>query len=181
MNLGQIMETHLGWAAKILGFKARTPVFDGANDVIIEDHLARAWFVTVSNAIDNKKSENNEIDWEIVDEWLEERGYQRDKLWSDAPSNHGVARDACLSIWLQEVAGENIDDLKPTQLMQKALEISRERKCQLQFSESKKVFDGKTGVAFENQVTVGSVYMMKLIKFTSLKIKYMQDLLVLTL
>ena len=33
MNLGQIMETHLGWAAKILGFKARTPVFDGANAV----------------------------------------------------------------------------------------------------------------------------------------------------
>jgi DNA-directed RNA polymerase subunit beta len=170
MNLGQIMETHLGWAAKILGFKARTPVFDGANDVIIEDHLARAWFVTVSNAIDNKKSENNEIDWEIVDEWLEERGYQRDKLWSDAPSNHGVARDACLSIWLQEVAGEKIDDLKPTQLMQKALEISREKKMSAPIFGKQKVYDGKTGVAFENQVTVGSVYMMKLIHLVEDKI-----------
>ena len=170
MNLGQIMETHLGWAAKILGFKARTPVFDGANDVIIEDHLARAWFVTVSNAIDNKKSENNEIDWEIVDEWLEERGYQRDKLWSDAPSNNGVARDACLTIWLQEVAGEKIDDLKPTQLMQKALEISREKKMSAPIFGKQKVYDGKTGVAFENQVTVGSVYMMKLIHLVEDKI-----------
>jgi DNA-directed RNA polymerase subunit beta len=30
MNVGQILETHLGWVAKILGFKAITPVFDGA-------------------------------------------------------------------------------------------------------------------------------------------------------
>ena len=170
MNLGQIMETHLGWAAKILGFKARTPVFDGANDVIIEDHLARAWFVTESNAIDDTTSEESDIDWEIVDEWLEERGYQRDKLWSDAASNQGVARDACLSIWLQEVAGEKIDNLKPTGLMQKALEISREKKMSAPIFGKQKVFDGKTGIAFENQVTVGSVYMMKLIHLVEDKI-----------
>jgi DNA-directed RNA polymerase subunit beta len=30
MNLGQLMETHLGWAAKKLGYKVETPVFDGA-------------------------------------------------------------------------------------------------------------------------------------------------------
>jgi DNA-directed RNA polymerase subunit beta len=30
MNVGQILETHLGWAAKVLGFQAVTPVFDGA-------------------------------------------------------------------------------------------------------------------------------------------------------
>ncbi len=32
MNVGQILETHLGWAAKNLGFKAVTPVFDGATE-----------------------------------------------------------------------------------------------------------------------------------------------------
>jgi len=32
MNVGQILETHLGWVAKVLGFKALTPVFDGANE-----------------------------------------------------------------------------------------------------------------------------------------------------
>ncbi|MEI6324366.1 MAG: DNA-directed RNA polymerase subunit beta, partial [Gemmataceae bacterium] len=32
MNVGQILETHLGWAAKNLGFKAITPVFDGATE-----------------------------------------------------------------------------------------------------------------------------------------------------
>lgn len=170
MNLGQIMETHLGWAAKTLGFKARTPVFDGANDVIIEDHLARSWFVTESNALDKTKTDDSEINWELVDEWLEERGYQRDKLWSDAASNNGVARDACLSIWLKEFAGEKIDNLKPTGLMQKALEISREKKMSAPIFGKQKVFDGKTGIEFENQITVGSVYMMKLIHLVEDKI-----------
>src|SRR3954453_18398669 len=32
MNVGQILETHLGWAAKQLGFYAKTPVFQGANE-----------------------------------------------------------------------------------------------------------------------------------------------------
>ncbi|MBM4079064.1 MAG: DNA-directed RNA polymerase subunit beta, partial [Planctomycetes bacterium] len=32
MNVGQILETHLGWAAKALGFQAVTPVFDGASE-----------------------------------------------------------------------------------------------------------------------------------------------------
>jgi DNA-directed RNA polymerase subunit beta len=30
MNLGQVLETHLGWVAKVLGIKIQTPVFDGA-------------------------------------------------------------------------------------------------------------------------------------------------------
>ena len=32
MNVGQILETHLGWAVRILGLKAKTPVFQGANE-----------------------------------------------------------------------------------------------------------------------------------------------------
>src|SRR5690606_33445368 len=32
MNVGQLLEVHLGWAAKILGFQAVTPVFDGATE-----------------------------------------------------------------------------------------------------------------------------------------------------
>ena len=33
MNVGQLLELHLGWAAKVLGFQAVTPVFDGATEV----------------------------------------------------------------------------------------------------------------------------------------------------
>jgi DNA-directed RNA polymerase subunit beta len=32
MNVGQILETHLGWVARVLGFKAKTPVFRGADE-----------------------------------------------------------------------------------------------------------------------------------------------------
>jgi DNA-directed RNA polymerase subunit beta len=42
MNVGQILETHLGWAAKLLGFHVATPVFDGANIDEIRAWLKKA-------------------------------------------------------------------------------------------------------------------------------------------
>jgi DNA-directed RNA polymerase subunit beta len=42
MNIGQIMETHLGWAAERLGMKVATPVFDGASEEDIEKLLEQA-------------------------------------------------------------------------------------------------------------------------------------------
>src|SRR6266704_2214337 len=42
MNIGQIMETHLGWAADALGIKIATPVFDGATEEDIEEYLRRS-------------------------------------------------------------------------------------------------------------------------------------------
>jgi len=42
MNVGQILETHLGWAARVLGFQAVTPVFDGATEQQVHDAVAEA-------------------------------------------------------------------------------------------------------------------------------------------
>ena len=42
MNVGQILETHLGWAAAKLGFRAVTPVFDGADEDSIRECLREA-------------------------------------------------------------------------------------------------------------------------------------------
>jgi len=42
MNVGQILETHLGWAARVLGFQAVTPVFDGANEEEVHTAVAEA-------------------------------------------------------------------------------------------------------------------------------------------
>jgi DNA-directed RNA polymerase subunit beta len=42
MNVGQILETHLGWAAKALGVQFATPVFDGATEKEIKKQLAKA-------------------------------------------------------------------------------------------------------------------------------------------
>lgn len=42
MNLGQILETHLGWAAKVLGYRAVTPIFCGATEEEIRQELKKA-------------------------------------------------------------------------------------------------------------------------------------------
>ena len=42
MNVGQILETHLGWAARILGFHFATPVFDGASENEIKKYIGEA-------------------------------------------------------------------------------------------------------------------------------------------
>jgi len=42
MNVGQVLETHLGWAAKALGLHFATPVFDGASEAEIKERLKEA-------------------------------------------------------------------------------------------------------------------------------------------
>ena len=42
MNVGQILETHLGWAASVLGFQAMTPVFDGATESQVHEAIEEA-------------------------------------------------------------------------------------------------------------------------------------------
>ncbi len=42
MNVGQILETHLGWAARVLGFHFATPVFDGASESEIKEYIKQA-------------------------------------------------------------------------------------------------------------------------------------------
>jgi DNA-directed RNA polymerase subunit beta len=54
MNVGQILETHLGWAAAVLGFQAVTPVFDGGTEK--EIHAA------VAEANDHVRSRIKELD-----------------------------------------------------------------------------------------------------------------------
>jgi DNA-directed RNA polymerase subunit beta len=50
MNVGQILETHLGWAAKTLGLHFATPVFDGAQEEEIKKHVVSA------NAAEEKRN-----------------------------------------------------------------------------------------------------------------------------
>jgi DNA-directed RNA polymerase subunit beta len=42
MNVGQVLETHLGWACNKLGFKVATPIFDGISESRIRDYLKEA-------------------------------------------------------------------------------------------------------------------------------------------
>jgi DNA-directed RNA polymerase subunit beta len=51
MNVGQILETHLGWAARALGLWMASPVFDGATEEEIKAHLTQASMPTSGKTI----------------------------------------------------------------------------------------------------------------------------------
>jgi DNA-directed RNA polymerase subunit beta len=129
MNLGQILETHLGWAANRLGFRAVTPVFDGANENEIAAELARAWLVDraweeVTNwAWDwlgemeydlESLTDEHEARNLFVGAWLGEDGYNLDRLFTD----RNFARRSLAREWLRnrewdpdQILPENWDEL----------------------------------------------------------------------
>jgi DNA-directed RNA polymerase subunit beta len=113
MNIGQVLETHLGWAANRLGFRAISPVFDGADEAEIEAELARAWM------IDRAWEQTGEVAWKwlsgmeydaqsikdddevrrlYLEEWLGQRGYDVYQLISD----DWYARRSVLAEWLRD-------------------------------------------------------------------------------
>ena len=95
MNIGQVLETHLGWAASRLGFRAISPVFDGASEHEIQAELARAWlFDRAWDAV---------TDWAW--DWLGEMDYDFDQLEDD-----DIARSLFLISWLTEL-GYDVDRL----------------------------------------------------------------------
>ena len=51
MNVGQILETHLGWAARALGLWVASPVFDGATEHEIKEHLKQAELPTSGKTV----------------------------------------------------------------------------------------------------------------------------------
>lgn len=124
MNIGQILETHLGWAAKRLGFRAVVPVFDGATEAEIEAELARAWMVdqawleTEQKAWDWLYEQDKDYDPELLEDenevrnlyleaWLGEKDYDVYRLKSD----RHYARQSVVTEWLRE------HDYKPEEML----------------------------------------------------------------
>ena len=170
MNLGQVLETHLGMAASTLGFKAVTPVFDSTPDVAIEDALGQAWMIHRSGAIDSKASDDGtpHFDLDVTRRWLAERGYNPDRVFSK--ENPGEAREACLRIWFQEEVGRNSADLSVEELKDEALRLNREEQVAAPILGKSILRDGRTGEPFDQPITVGYIYMMKLIHLVEDKI-----------
>ncbi len=163
MNLGQLLETHLGWAARELGFSAITPVFDSASEVAIEDELARAWFVSAARARDHREITDQEIDRESVKAWLADQGYEYEALHSHAPEDLGKASETCMRIWLSQVAGQETDGLDRADLLELSRKLDRDIGNAAPVLGKQTLVDGRTGEGFDQPVTVGSIYMMKLI------------------
>ncbi len=213
MNIGQILEAHLGWAADRLDFRAVTPAFDGANEEEIEAELARAWMMDHAWQViadsgwewvkemgyyeEDAFEDDDEVRRLYLENWLGGKGYELDLLATDTR----YARRAALREWLRD-NGYNPDDLlvfedsdiparKHSAYDQLAIEAclrlwaeSLDRKTgNIKSMESLRTFadelmletgdpvpiigkqilhDGKTGIAYDQPITVGKVLMMKL-------------------
>lgn len=212
MNIGQILETHLGWAADHLGFKVMTPVFDGASERQIGAELARAWLIDkawrdVTEAAlawaqelgeeaefeddDDIRivyieevylAEDEDVDFErvfydrvyarrtVLRHWLRERGYDPEFIMvyeEDARKldEKGVADEAAIDTALAEWMrhhGEEPGDLSGPELQQAAEALSKRIGWPTPITGKMKVYDGRTGEPFEQFVTVGTIYMLKL-------------------
>ena len=168
MNLGQVLESHLGWAARNLNFQALTPVFEGADDDNIEDSLARWWFGQQALAEDGAAGADGAIDPARVAAWLRDRGYDPEEIFDE--DQHGKAREACLYLWLRDVAGETPDGLSMSEMHQMALDVHRQKLISPPTFAKFQLHDGRSGEPFDQPVAVGSIYMLKLIHLVEDKI-----------
>ena len=168
MNLGQVLETHLGRAAQVLGFKALTPVFDGADDAAIEDALARAWLAQKAGAVNlDPGSDNPSMQLELATAWVNSQGYDGGRVFSD--DYPGVAKEVCLCLWLEEL-GIASRDLNRQELEQVVNMLTSERNLAPPVTGKVILRDGRTGEPFDRPVTVGNIYMMKLIHLVEDKV-----------
>ncbi|MBQ2989469.1 MAG: DNA-directed RNA polymerase subunit beta [Clostridia bacterium] len=128
MNIGQVLEVHLGIAAKELGFKVMTPAFDGAKESDITELLTEAGLyrpVLRGEALTGKKFYE-----EITDEATGKKRYEL--VADDKLSNKAWVAQMIEAKKLKTVDGKRI------------------------------LYDGRTGEPFDNPVTVGIMYYLKL-------------------
>jgi DNA-directed RNA polymerase subunit beta len=177
MNVGQVLETHLGWAANALGFRAVTPVFDGASDKTIEDELGRAWLAQQADALSRHSPENgageNALSYERLDipkleQWLTKEGYDSRDILDDAKP--GAATRACLELWLEKEVGEKrVRGLTDDKLEEKVSKAVLAHLAPPTWGKQE-VRDGRSGEPFDQPVTVGYIYMLKLVHLVEDKI-----------
>ncbi len=127
MNIGQVLEVHLGMASKKLGWKIMTPVFDGANEQDIAECLKKAGYCRDLFANENPEGKD------LYEEIECEDGNKEYRLLS---AEEKADREYCESLRLQH-------------------------KLKL-FDGKTIVYDGRTGEPFDNPVTVGIMYYLKL-------------------
>jgi len=207
MNIGQVLEVHLGWAAKRLGFRAVTPVFDGASEEEIESELARAWIVDQAwkdvavTAWDWLKEQEydpesiqdddevrrlyleewlgkrkyNAYDLNDVDyarhstayEWVRDRGYDPDTIFYPEEINprereeyNKAAISACLRLWVESHG--HTGRIAEARVMEVAQEITHATGLPLPILGKQSLRDGKTGIPYDQSVTVGVMTVLKL-------------------
>ena len=164
MNLGQIFEAHLGWAAEELGFKVDCPVFEGATSEEIEDVLAKAWIVRQAG-VDRSLSAEQRM--EKSKKWLDAQGLKGTKILDK--KHVGEAKKACLRLWLKGL-GVAVEGLSDKRLARQVDQVSKEKGVSPPIYGKMTLCDGRTGMPFDQPVTVGYIYVMKLIHLVEDKV-----------
>jgi DNA-directed RNA polymerase subunit beta len=167
MNIGQVLESHLGWAAYLFGFKAITPIFDGADTLDIEDALARAWIAWEAGAVNVRPHVTDVVDMKKVEAWLAERGFSAKEILDE--KQKGKARSVSLRLWLEDLGTETIN-MSDAEVEKQAQQFYEERKLYPPIFGRLPLRDGISGEVFDQPVVVGNVYMMKLIHLVEDKV-----------
>jgi DNA-directed RNA polymerase subunit beta len=171
MNVGQILETHLGTAAAALGVKYASHVFDGAKEYAIEDALSRAWIISRalkdSTAGGAPHMGNVDSKMPIVNEWLEKEGYDAKQVMQG--NIGGLATNVCYRLWMKD-HGVDTTDIPDNELFARAQKLEIEKHDVLPTSGKTYLRDGRTGDTFDMPVTVGHIYMLKLVHLVEDKV-----------
>ena len=174
MNIGQVLETHLGWAVQQLGYRAVSPVFDGATDEAIQDALARAWLAQQAGALRPGASSNGDhshgehLDLPTFEVWLKKQGYVAAEILDE--SQTGVAARACVELWLIGLGEKRVRNATMERLLERARTVGRKRKVSPPIFGKQTLYDGRTGERFDQPVTIGYIYLMKLVHLVEDKI-----------
>ncbi|MXX79694.1 MAG: DNA-directed RNA polymerase subunit beta [Chloroflexi bacterium] len=183
MNLGQILETQLGWAARELGFRAITPVFDGASEEELQDALARAWIVREAHsarAAQNGADGGEDTPGQAAEasvlgagidvrtsEWLAQRGYDSETIRvafdRQDRDTTGAASRIALAEWLiQQGESRAARNWSEATLAEHATRIEREQRVSRPVFGKQRLVDGRSGELIDQPVTVGFIYLLKL-------------------
>ncbi len=186
MNVGQVLETHLGWAANTLGMRAVTPVFDGASDGEIQDALARAWLAVQAGAVSpealaaangNGHVGNGRaggvalgahVDVDRLEGYVSEGGFKPDEVLGN--EHTGAARTACLTLWLEQRGERDVRSLDEEAFEARLAEVARRSGEAPPVWGKQVLYDGRTGEPFDQPITVGYIYMLKLVHLVEDKI-----------
>jgi DNA-directed RNA polymerase subunit beta len=170
MNIGQVLEAHLGWAADVLGYRILNPIFDSADDVGIEDALGRAWLLQrfSSPRPDQPETEEERIN-RVKEEMIRQHHVEQAETAFDE-SKRGEARKICLRLWLSDLGVKDVKRMTDKQVEDKVDSLYREERKSPPIFGKVSLRDGMTGETFDSPVTVGNVYIMKLIHLVEDKV-----------
>ena len=166
MNLGQLMEVHLGWAAHRMGFRALTRVFESASWDEVEQCMAQAWLVEHAGGLRRDALPEDDlcsVDWQEVRRWAERNRYDYERMFGQNAHRDTEAGRVCLHEWMKERGSEGTGHLTFEKLRDEVLRADREEGEAAPIMGKQVLRDGRTGEAFDRPVAVGYKYMLKLV------------------